>query len=73
MKKVHAVICLQHLQRMVDRLFKFREFKEDEFGLRYKMRLTDEWPFHEAVLYRESGTADIWRLQQTEVLGKKTK
>lgn len=58
---------------MVDRLFKFREFKEDEFGLRYKMRLTDEWPFHEAVLYRESGTADIWRLQQTEVLGKKTK
>lgn len=58
---------------VVDRLFKFREFKEDEFGLRYKMRLTDEWPFHEAVLYRESGTADIWRLQQTEVLGKKTK
>lgn len=39
---------------VIDRLFKFREFKEDEFGLRYKMRLTEEWPYHEAVLYKEN-------------------
>ena len=33
-------------------LFKFREFKEDGFGLRYKMPYR-RMALHEAVLYRE--------------------
>lgn len=36
---------------VIDWLFKFREFKENDYGLEYRIQSTNEWPYHDAILY----------------------
>ena len=36
---------------VIDWLFKFREFKEENYGLEYRIQSTNEWPYHDAILY----------------------
>lgn len=41
---------------IIDRLFKFREFEEGKYGLKYRIQNTSEWPYHDAILYsKEEG------------------
>ena len=32
-------------------MFNFREFKENDYGLEYRIQSTNEWPYHDAILY----------------------
>lgn len=36
---------------IIGRLCGFREFREEEFGLEYRIEQDTEWPYHDAILY----------------------
>lgn len=44
---------------IIDRLIRFREFNEKHFGLSYVTIPTNEWPYHDALLYNEGLKAQI--------------
>lgn len=44
---------------IIDRLIRFREFDESQFGLEYVTKRTNEWPYHDALLYNEGLKAQI--------------